>query len=268
MKRILGHVVSLLVCALAVSAAAPACTDNDQSLFIRGALLPSANRQNGACIYTDDPQQPIIFAGAVDLGLRNQYEGTFIVGNQLIPRGDPLAVRAESSRAHINGGIVRITRPDGTLIREFTAAATGFADPQNNNAPDFGVMSMVVLDAPTAVLIRQSLAEERDRQNPRPRLRDLSVQVIANIKVIGKTLGGTDLESAEFSYPINVCVGCFVAGFTADVNDTTNPRQPNCLKAPTSVTPAGTVQPCKAGQDYEGSKCSDCLNLEVCRFAD
>lgn len=273
MKRILGHVVSLLVCALAVSAAAPACTDNDQSLFIRNALAPAQNRQNGACIYTDDPQQAALFYGDVDLGIRDNYTGVFLVGNQQIPRGDPLAVRAESNRVHLNGGIVRITRPDGALVREFTASATGFADPQNNNAADFGVMGMIVIDAPTAAILRDNLVAEAARltslqpaNTPPVNVRSLSLQVLANIRVIGRSLGGTDIESAEYTYPINVCVGCRVA-FPDGVNDPNNARQPNCLLAPTATTAVSTAPPaCVAGQDGEGVSCRNCLDKDICRF--
>src|SRR6476619_497025 len=53
MKRILGHVVSLLVVGLAVSAALPACATNDQTIFIRNALAPAITRTNGICTYTN-----------------------------------------------------------------------------------------------------------------------------------------------------------------------------------------------------------------------
>lgn len=262
MKRILGHVVSLLVCALAASAAAPACTDNDQSLFIRSALFPAQNRQNG-CIYTDDPQQPILFEGTLDVGVRDNYYGVFLVGNQMIPRGEPLATRAESSRAHINGGIVRVTRTDGTVIREFTSSATGFADPQNNNTPDFGVMGLIAIDAPTAFILRDLLVAEA--ANAKVNVRTLSIQVLSNIKVFGKTLGGTDLESAEYQFPIRVCVGCLV-NFPAGVNDSSKDPRPNCLGTPTATTQVTTqLAPCFQGQD-EGVNCKTCNGRPACDF--
>lgn len=253
MKRILGHVVSLLVAGLGISAALPACTDNDQSIFIRAALAPSTNRQQGACVYTDDPQQPQLFEGLLDVGVTDSYRGIFLVGNQMIARGDPANARAESLRAHINGGIVRVTRTDGTVIREFTSYATGFADPQNNNSPDYGVMQLVALDAPTAAILRAELPN-----------RGVSVQVLANIKAFGITTGGKELESAEYQFPIRVCNGCLVY-FPDGVNDTTRPaaEQPNCLLAPSAGATQGQVAPCAKGQD-EPVSCRSCLGLPVC----
>lgn len=262
MKRILGHVVTLLVCALGVSAAAPACTDNDQSLFIRNVLAPAQNRQNGSCTYTDDPQQPGLFEGTLDIGVRDNYFGVFLVGNQMIPRGDPLAARAESMRAHINGGIVRVTRTDGTLLREFTSSATGFADPQNNNQADFGVMGLIALDAPTAQILRDVLSAEAT--NARVNVRTLSIQVLSNIKVFGKTLGGTDLESAEFQFPIRVCIGCLV-NFPAGVNDSSKDPRQNCLGTPTTTGAVVQVLPCFSGQD-EGVNCKNCNGRPACDF--
>lgn len=272
MKRILGKVVTLLVCALGVSAALPACTDNDQSLFIRNALFPAQNRQNG-CIYTDDPQQPALFEGILDVGLRDNYTGVFLVGNQMIPRGDPLSTRAESSRAHINGGIVRVTRTDGAVIREFTSYATGFADPQNNNQADFGSASLIAIDAPTAKVLRDEIFAEFAKLPPGTSLaqiRRFSIQVLSNIKIFGKTLGGTDVESAEYQFPIRVCVGCLV-NFPAGVNDSTKNKpgdtRVNCLGTPAAAATATTQTqaPCEYGQD-EGVSCKTCNGLEFCDF--
>ena len=108
MKRIWGHVVSLVVVGMAVSAAMPACATNDQTIFIRSALAPSANRQMGGCIYTNDPTQAELFQARADLGVTDSYFAVLLVGNQLIPRADSLSNRAESNRVHINGAIVRV----------------------------------------------------------------------------------------------------------------------------------------------------------------
>jgi hypothetical protein len=60
MKRIRDHVASLFVAGIALGAVVPACADNDQSIFIRAMLAPSATRTGGACVYTDDPAQAFI----------------------------------------------------------------------------------------------------------------------------------------------------------------------------------------------------------------
>ena len=258
MKRIWGHVMSMVVAGMALGAVMPSCATNDQSLFVRGALLPSTNRTNGSCVYTDDPQQGQLFFGTMDLGLTDSYTSVLIVGNQLIPRGDPTNNRAESNRVHLNGGVVRVTEPDGRLIREFTSVATGFTDPAVNNSPDYGVIGLITFDAPTKDIILN-----RDGTHPEQAglpNRTIIKTVLLNIKVFGRTLGGADLESDEYQFPLQVCKGCLVD--TVSGNDPLQMPQPNCKKA---LPMGGTiVRPCFFGQD-EGVSCQSCLGaFPVC----
>lgn len=244
MKRIWGHVVKMFFAAIAASAIAPACADNGQTIFIRGFLAPSANRQNNVCSYTDDPQQGQLLSSLMDVGITDSYFAVVLFGNQLNPRGDPQNNRAESSRVQIFGAVVKVENPDGSLIREFTSAAVGFADPQNNNSPDYGVTGMVVVDAPTKDLIAASLPN-----------RSTSKTIIINIKIFGKSLGGEDVESTEFKQPMQVCKGCLVDFSTG--RDETSKIQPNCLK-PLAAGGGGAQLPCFRGQD-EATPCQSCI---------
>ncbi len=250
MKRIFGHVVSLLVVGLAVSSVLPACATNDQSIFIKNALAPSLTRTNGICSYTGDPTQPALFQAQLDVGLADEYFAVLLVGSQLTPRADPQANRAESNRIHINGAIVRVTETDGTLIREFTSLATGFADPGNNAQASFGAIGVTGIDAPTKAILVPTLPN-----------RQASRTILMNFKAFGTTLGGQDVESGEYQLPARVCNGCLV-DFT-DANDDTAPVQPNCLKKTTTAGGTG-MRPCVQGQD-ELVQCSSCVGTrKVC----
>lgn len=246
MNRILGRVLTVVACGALAGALAPACATNDMSIYIRGALAPSANRQNG-CVYTDDPAQPTMFEGSFDLGVRDSYTAVLMVGNQMIQRGDPAAVRAESNRVHLDGAIVRVTNPDGSLIREFTSTGAGFADPQNNNQPDFGPIGVTVIDADTKAALEPLLPN-----------RAATKLVLANIKVFGRSLGGIDMESGEFQFPIRVCKGCLVT--FAGANDPAAPVQPNCLKP---LEGGRDELPCFSGQD-ELTPCQVCQGRPAC----
>lgn len=249
MNRIWGHVVKFLgVCAIG-SAAIPACATNDQSIFVRGVLAPSTNRQNNVCVYTDDPSQPQLFYGELDVGVRDNYQGKLIIGNQLIGRGNADTVRAESNRVHINGVIVSVTNPDGSVISEFTAPAAGVADPQSNNAPDYGIVSATLIDAPTAEALRASF----------PRFGKAVRTVVVKVKALGTTLGGRELESGEFEFPIAVCNGCKV-DFSSGNDPAVNP-QPNCAKP--FETGGASSLPCDEGQD-EPVPCQLCQDRLAC----
>lgn len=246
MKRIVGRVMSIVGTTLVAGSAAPACAQNDVSLFIHGLIAPPTNRQGGVCTYTADPGQAQLFEGRLDIGVRDNYFGVLLVANQLIPRGDPTQTRAESNRMHLDGAIVRVTFPDGGLIREFTSYGMGFADPAVNNAPGFGTIGVALFDPPTADLIRPQLPD-----------RNASRMLLLNVKVFGKTLGGVDVESGEYQVPIRVCNGCLVS--FASGNDPAVSPQPNCAKA----LEATTLLPCAAGQD-ELVPCQLCQGRPAC----
>lgn len=245
MKRIFGHVVSVFVVGVAVSAVIPACATNDQTIFIRSALAPAITRTNGVCTYTPDPTQLSLLQATMDVGVADSYFAILLVGNQLISRGDPQNNRAESNRVHVNGAIVRVTETDGTLIREFTSLATGFADPGTNNAAAYGLIGVTGIDAPTKDILAGSLPN-----------RTVSRTVVMNFKAFGVTLGGEDVESGEFQLPARVCNGCLVDFSTG--NDDLAPIQPNCLKRVAAGASASTTSPCIAGQD-ELVKCETCV---------
>lgn len=252
MKRIRGYVVSLIAAGTVVAAALPACATNDQSIFIYGVLAPSTNRQGGSCVYTSDPQQPRLFEGVMDIGLTDSYYGVMLLGSQLVARGDTQNNRAESNRIHINGGVVQVCEPDGTLINEFTSLGTGFNDTQNNNSPGYGPVGITLIDAPT----RQILLDGSNKSPPQPLDSNaISKSVLVKVKAFGTTLGGVDVESGEYEFPMQICRGCLVV---YDGYDATSKTQPlNCDKTP--ETTASTTGPCVIGQDIAVS-CRLCRN--------
>lgn len=250
MKRIFGRVFTICASALALGAFAPACVENDQSIFVRNVLAPSTNRQGGICSYSDDPQQPALFSGVFDVGVRDNYQAVVLVGSQLVGRGDPSNTRAEPNRVHINGAVVRVAEPDGATISEFTSVAAGFTDPGSNNNPDYGVFSIVAIDAPTSQNLRGQVSGRRATK-----------QIVVFIKAFGKTLGGVDLESGEYQFPITVCNGCLVDFSTAD---TARPLADQCKGVAAGATGGGQEQvPCNPGQD-ESTPCQLCQGRPVC----
>ncbi len=249
MKRICGYVVSLAAVAGLAGSVLPACSTNDQTIFIRSLLAPSANRQGGSCSYNNDPSQPALFSAVLDLGLTDSYTGTFLVGNQLIPRGDPNSNRAESNRVHINGAIVKVQDPNGSTIREFTSLATGFADPQNNNAPGYAPIGAVVFDAPTKEIVLPSVA-----------MKGTARTLLIVVKVFGTSVGGEDVESGEFQFPMQVCRGCLVR---QDGDDGKDAPKINCNQLPETTATPSTSDPCYPGQDLLTS-CKNCKGNPVC----
>ena len=247
MNRVLGKGFAVVAVGVLATAFTPACAENDQSIFINSALFPSQNRQNG-CVYTDDPTQTALFQGKVDAAIRDNYTSVLLVGSQLISRGDDANARAESNRVHLNGVVVRVTDPNGGLIGEFTSLGTGFINPQLNNVPSFSSMQVVTIDAPTLAKIAAGLERGRTKL------------VVANIKVFGKTVGGVDLESSEFQFPIEVCNGCLVSFATGD-----DPAVAGLdCSLPIDANAGQAAVPCEIGQD-ETTPCQLCQDRPICR---
>lgn len=250
MKRIWSHAVSLIAFAAATSAVVPACVENNETIFIRQLVAPSSNRQGGICVYQPDPSQPGLFQGTLDVGIRDEYYAVLLVGSQMIARGDPAQTRVESNRIQLTGATSRVTTPDGAMIREFTSFGSGFVEVGTANTPGYGVFGATVIDALTRNQLVGSLP---NRQATRT--------VIANVKVFGKSLGGVDVESGEFQFPIKVCNGCLV-DFSAFLDPAVQPT-PNCAKAGTETTSGSQTAPCFAGQD-ELTPCNLCLDRPTC----
>lgn len=226
---------------------APACVDNDQSLYIKQVMAPPTG---GDCTFQADPSQPALFEGTMDVALRSSYQAVVLVGNQMIARSDNLGARAESNKAHLDGAIVRITDANGNDINEFTAQASGFADASNGTIANFGLMGITLLDPPTLAKIN---------------IGTNGTLVLAKVKVFGETLGGVDLESGEFQFGIRVCRGCLVSFTDAD-----DPAVDgvDCNLSVTSTPTGGAAQlelPCFPGQDVS-VPCAYCRSdIDECK---
>ena len=250
MKRIWGQGLTFVLAAGALSVLMPACEDNDRSIFVQAVLAPSTTRTGGSCTYTNDPTQPILPSGRLDVAISQAYIATVLFGNQLIARGDQLQPRAESNRANIQGAVVHLTDANGGTLGDFTSLGTGFADPSSNNVPGYGVTQVPLTDATSAAALAASL-----------KTRGESVTIIASFKLFGTTIGNTDVETGSFDFPLEVCNGCTI--FYGKGVDTT-PGSPTLGKCALPVDDAllqSTSNPCYIGQDIS-TDCRLCVTTK------
>jgi len=246
MNRILGRVFAALGVA-ALAAMTPSCAHNDQSIFVRGVASPPVLTTNGVtCTYSADLNSAALLQGTLDVALVNAYSMNVVVGNQLVKRGDALNVRAESNRVQLQGAIVRVSDVNDNTLSEFTTYGATILDPASGSDPSYGVMQVVGIDAAATAKLATAIPK------------GTAQLVLAHVRAFGVTLGGVDVESQDYQFPISVCNGCLV-----DFSTGTDPAQPlpNCAKSP--ETSSNIVYPCTLGQDQR-VPCQLCQGNPAC----
>lgn len=256
MKRVWAHVlagVSLLAGAAVVM---PACVHNDSSLFVQDVLAPQFVTPGQTCSFTTDPTQPFLSSGILDVGLRNEYDPTFLVGNQLVTQSNSQQLQTETSIITIQGAVVRITDSAGNQLNTFTRLATATVYPATGTTPGYSPVTVTTIDEGTAANATAGLTAGG------------TVRVVTYVQFFGNTLGGESVQSDDFEFPVDLCKGCLVLFSATDDNPSSAFPQPNCnLASAAAMTGTGSTSslpsPCYLGQDYQ-TDCSQCLGLAVC----
>jgi hypothetical protein len=181
------------------------CADDEGSIFIRGALVVPTD----TCDVIADPSSPTLFGGTLDTALAGEYGAVLLVGNQLVRRGNTATVRVETSRVQFVEADVTVLSSAGDQIAAFRVPVSGFADPGTTGEPGYGAARVVLIDAVTA----KSLGAQTGSSG-------VVQEIIASVIMRGHTLGGRDIESGAWQFPISVCQGCLVF-FPGDADDTT-----------------------------------------------
>lgn len=214
---------------------ASACADNEQTIFIRQVQAPETE-----CGYEADPSGTAVGIGVLDLALTTEYRGGLLVGNQLVPRANADRPAAETNRVRLTEAEVRVELTTGEEIGSFTVPGTGFIDPGTGSEPSYGMFLSTLVDSASAKVILDKLGGASGTRS------STVGRIVTVVKVFGRTLGGKEVETGEYRFPIEVCYGCLIS-FPPDANDPTLAKQPNCLKA--SETGSTLEEPCLVGQD-------------------
>jgi hypothetical protein len=238
---------------LLIAASASSCVANNSSLVVLGMLTPpQASGSSGAaiCLYTPNIVGPFLSFGTLDVAFAEEYVPTLLVGNQLIPQGNPATDRSETANIIIQGAIVRVTDASGATLDNFTAPGDGFVLPASGGTPGLTTYAATIVSPKAADAVRQSLGTTFGGTK----------RLISYVKVFGMTTGGTHIESGEVGIPVNACNGCLVT-FPSGSDDPSSATQPNCTAAATSGGSSST--PCIFGQD-QYIDCRTCQGNLAC----
>lgn len=232
--------VSALAMLGGASLLVPSCADNGVSLFIRGVIAIKAPD----CVAKPDADVTLWPSIFFDNALAAQVEVPLLIGSQLFGRGDPKTSRGEPNRIQLSGAEVELTDTGGNaIVPKFTVPTLGVVDPTASSDASYGVAYVTLI--PSGVAATVATKTGTTTYGPRK-------LILANVKVFGKTLGGTDVESLPVAIQIYTCRGCSII-FPSDAADLGGT---NCLKSSTQS------KTCLLG--VEATSCQDCRDKAIC----
>jgi len=211
-------------------------------LFIEGVLAIEATD----CVAKPESGALIRSAGTLDLQLRGAYRAALMVGSQLTQRGSREQLRTETARLVLKGA--DITLQDayaqnldlGRNPNPFSTIGSGFVNPAGGTDPGLGWIFVDIIPSALTESVASAVAG--------------SGVLLAKIKVFGETLGGQEIQSGEFVYPIQLCRGCLISYPTS--TNTGGMGSFSCA-APAQATESSV---CLIGQD-QVIPCTECAGF-------
>jgi hypothetical protein len=234
MKRVLCRAAVGLAALLGGIGGGWGCSDEETGFLIVGNVAVV----EPACVARPDQNSNLFGSGVLDVALKLDYQASLLVGSQLTPRGDKTNLRTETQITAMTGAEVRLYEDDGRLSLEFTVPASGVIFPETADEPGFAIINATLIPASAG---RDLAVVLTDRAARRTR--------VVEVRVFGKTLGGNEVESAWFTYVIQVCAGCLVDYEPASLDGM------NRCRVALDDAPE---PPCRLGQD-------DVVDCRLCR---
>lgn len=238
MKKLWKGACALVLFAFGVLAAAPGCVDAEAPFFIISAKALSCD-----AITVDSVERT---RGILDLRYACEYNAILLLGNQLVRRGDDATLKIETSRISVtrfdvqllDAGENPIQRADGSAA-EFSYPSSGFVDPARASVPGEGLAGALLIDGATAQALGARLLDDTPGNE--------ITTVIARVTGYGRTLGGDDLKTRPWDFPIDITYGSLCT-CNADAESTEN-----CLIAQdASFSCALTDNTCKRSGCVDG----------------
>ena len=243
--KLISRGIAALVGVAAVAMSVNGCATQDSELFIRAV----ADSPPGQCIVKPEADTQIRLVGTLDLAFGGPYYATLLWGNQLVERGSSDLVRTEVNRVALESADVSVQLTDGSEITSYSVPTSGFADPTVGGLPGFGLAAVPLIDF----------------KSGRAAYKAGKRTLVSKVRLFGKTLGGSSVQSNQFTYVVEVCNGCLVNYKAVNNDPTAATGSPNCLAALNSTAMATSESaPCQLGHDYP-IDCTLCLtSYQVC----
>lgn len=220
MSRAYNRIGALVFLAASSMVGASSCAANESSIYIRSMMASPPD----TCQVTADPSALTLSSGSFDTQFGSSYSGWMLVANQLVRRGDADRLRTETSKVEFEKAVVRVIDPvklggeedpydDSVLVgaagATFTTPVSGFADASTGTTPGLGLAQVLMI--PNA--LGKAIAKT-GRAN-----------VVVDVVLHGRTLGGIDVETWHWYFPVVICgdgclcdhTACVAGSMTTDM---------------------------------------------------
>jgi hypothetical protein len=255
MKRVWGHIAAGVTLLTGGIIGFSACKHDDSTLFVQDVLAGQPVTAGQQCTFSDDPTQAFISSGVLDIALAQDYNPTYLIGNQSVAEVNSQQLQTETNIITVQGAVVRIVDgTSGAQLSTFTRLAAATVYPSSGSVPGYEPITVTTLDSNTIQHDALLLANVGGGGITR---------LVTYVTFFGVTTGGDNIQSDEFEFPVDVCSGCLISFSATD--DNPHAAQPNCLLAGASGATAAPA-PCVTGQDFP-IDCSECQEFTACRGA-
>lgn len=179
-----------LACLLLVPSAFFACVEDGASIHVICPIVPELEEDR--CMY--DPANACELAGAINLETVADYRVGLRIDSGLKARGSDVPPRAETNRVALTSAKVEIRRTNGArlvmpgLKNPYEVVGAGSVPPGGS-----GIMSVGLIPFEYLQQLRENAASE-----------DPLHQIVLSVRVRGITDGDVEVESGEWSWPVQL----------------------------------------------------------------
>ncbi len=171
------------------------CANEDTSIFIRGCLLAP----HDTCTVTAATTSTQLLQGSIDGAYAGEYRCFALVENDMVAQENTNTLMTETDGVQLYEAEVQVLNSQSEVYvfngvpSQFSVPISGFVDPASSGEPGVGVSLVTLIDAATM----QGLSKE-------VQLAGVQQQVVASVVIKGRTLGGFEVHTNEFLFPITV----------------------------------------------------------------
>ena len=219
---------TLLVGAEALTSAS--CAQDNSSILIRGVIEVSRTD----CSFQVSTTPNLVLAGSIDAAYAGEYTNVVLVENQMVARGNATTLNTETSGVQLYEAEVQVLDPSqgNGAIAKFSTPVAGFADPSMSGQAGAGAAEVLMIDAATVSSLAAKVVNNGVEQT-----------VVASVIILGRTLGGQEVHTQEFLFPIQVFYGttCAATGGNACISTMSMNIMNDCRLGLDETTPCQNI---------------------------